>query len=361
MTTTFTRVVNAAEARAQYGPLLDRITPWLAVRDPLGDAAVAALMRDGWPQLERAFAGARDVSEPVRALVDAVSPTPDWVDHARVAQGGRLLYRTAVLGGIALGASSLIHGYCSPAGNKPLAITGTLERDVERRLADTGRFVVAVHSDRGLLAGGAGWRALLRVRLMHSHVRATIDRDGGWDYPAWGAPINQHDLVATSLLFSSVWVDGVRRLGVSVRDDEAEDHLHLWRWASQILGVEPTLLPKNNAEARDLWGCIQLTQGPPDDDARRLVHALLDQTKLLGAPGLGLGLCRALLGDELADALQLRRTRWRHAPRLAQVVVRPVELVRRVSPRAEARLFELGRQYWAIVAPEPAGNAVGRG
>jgi hypothetical protein len=46
-----------------------------------------------------------------------------------------VLLRTGFLGGIVLGFRSLVAGYCSPAGNKPLAFSGRLREAAPRRLS----------------------------------------------------------------------------------------------------------------------------------------------------------------------------------------------------------------------------------
>jgi hypothetical protein len=136
------------------------------------------------------------------------------------------------------------------------------------------------------------------------------------------------------------WLDGVER-------DEAEDWLHLWRWTSSLLGVDERLLPTSEPEAARLSELIRDTQGPPDYDARRLVAGVLgDAARRPGGIWLAQGLCRALLGDPLADALDLPRTPARHAVRAAAALVRPMEALRARSRRLEDHLVSRGRTWW---------------
>jgi hypothetical protein len=213
-------------------------------------------------------------------------------------------------------------------------------------LAETGRFVAEVHRADGLEPGGPGWTICLKVRLMHAQVRSLLLARGDWVNEDWGAPLNQHDLVATSLLFSVVWSEGVKAFGVHVSAAEAEDHLHLWRWASTLLGVEDALFPADVAEGLAMSDAIFATQEPPDDDARALVRALLHPSDARGPAALGEGLCRALMPAELADQLHLGRTAFRHAPKLSQAIIRPLELLRRASRRVDARAVREGQAYW---------------
>jgi hypothetical protein len=209
---------------------------------------------------------------------------------------------------------------------------------------------VAVCEPGGLERGGDGFAICVRVRLMHAKVRWLIARTGQWDREAWGEPINQHDMLATSLLFSVVFVDGLRRFGIRVTPRDGADWLHLWRWASVLLGVEPELPPTTEAEAERLVMLIRDTQQPPDDDSRRLVRAVLaspDAQRWPGGLWLAEGLCRALIGRDLADGLELPDTLAKHAVRAASLVIAPIDRVRAASRTLDRRFVSLGRRYWA--------------
>jgi hypothetical protein len=115
------------------------------------------------------------------------------------------------------------------------------------------------------------------------------------------------------------------------------------------MGVDDALLPRARRDAEDLARLVLLTQGEPDDDARALTRALLsadDARPAQPPPGLPAGLCRALLGDELADGLELPDTPWRHSVRAARLVVRPLDAARRRSRRVEAAMVRAGERYW---------------
>ncbi|MEZ4249513.1 MAG: hypothetical protein R3B99_14890 [Polyangiales bacterium] len=48
-------------------------------------------------------------------------------------------------------------------------------------------------------------------------MRRLLLRSERWKSELWGAPINQHDMAATSLLFSVVFLSGIRQFGVRCR------------------------------------------------------------------------------------------------------------------------------------------------
>ncbi|MEO1336803.1 MAG: oxygenase MpaB family protein, partial [Myxococcota bacterium] len=272
------RVVGLADARRTFGRSVDRLMPALHRSDPLADDAVRVLaeqQQSVHATLDRALSGDRAVPDAVRRLIDAAAELPVWADEHRLDRAGELLFRASVPGGIALGAKSLLSGYCSPAGNKPLIWSGQLMRGISRRLGETAKFVCAVAAPGGLNPGAEGFQITLRVRLIHAQVRRLIEAQGGWRADLWGLPINQHDMAATILLFGNAWLDGIEALGISVTAEEAEDYVHLWRVAGHIIGVEHDLLPATRSEGDRLAKIIQATEGEPDDDARRLVKAFL--------------------------------------------------------------------------------------
>jgi hypothetical protein len=360
-----TRMVNLEAARARFGDRIDRLGAYLLRVDPLADAAIDAI--DGMPAgagwglvrraLEHGIASVPEAPAAVRTLLHEVERVPVWVDWDAVDRGGAVLLRAGALGGIVLGVKSLVMGYASPGGNKPLVFSGRLESQVGRRLAETTRFVQSTITPGGMRPHAAGWRITVNVRLIHAQVRRMILRSGRWDAGAWGAPINQHDQLGTSLLFSVIVLEGLRQLGVRIPAADAEAYMHLWRWSSWLMGVDPELVPATEGEAHTLGEVIAAMQGPPDDDSRNLTRALLeaplhaatDARARANAQRLhrfSATLCRALVGAETADALGVPRTPWRHALPIAKRLVSGMELFRERVPYANRPALWAGTRYW---------------
>ncbi|MCY1056315.1 oxygenase MpaB family protein [Nannocystis sp. SCPEA4] len=356
------RVHNLPAARAQYGDLIGRLLPAFERTDPLADAAAAWLST--CPEGHTVFAAAlRDPAgapEPVAALLESVAGLPAWARPARLERAAHLFSRAGVVGGFVLGLRSLVLGYAAPAGNKPLAFSGRLREAAPRRLAETARFVTAVCEPGGLLPGGEGRAIALHVRLMHAQVRRLLLANGRWDRAAWAVPINQHDMLATSLLFSHVYLDGLRLFGLQVDADEADDYVHLWRLASWLLGVDAELVPDREPDARRLAECIFLTQGPPDADSRALTAALL-QAPLQAArtPAerrvaavrvrLSSSICRHLVGNGLGDALGVPAERHPFSVPLLASLLGGLDRLRAAVPPIDASAVALGRRYWDLV------------
>lgn len=336
------------DALDRVDPIADELVAWLDPR-PFDLAAAWADYREGRAQ-----------AEPIRALFDAIAEPPSWVDWTRVDRARRLFERAGMLGGFVLSLRSLMAGYLAPAGNKPLAFSGRLREQAPRRVAETARFVAAVAAPEGLRAGEEGWRITVQVRLMHAQVRRLLGASGRWDRASWAEPINQHDMLATVLLFSEVYVEGLRLLGFVVSEQEAEDWLHLWCVVGWLMGTEQALLPRDYAQAQRQRELIQGTQGEPDEDSRALAAALLGRptghasawAQRLDPLRLGLarGMSRRLIGEDPADQLGIPRApRWERGLEVVPVVVGAVERVRMAVPAVDRELRGLGRRYWAWV------------
>jgi ER-bound oxygenase mpaB/B'/Rubber oxygenase, catalytic domain len=358
------RVHRRAEARARFGDLAERLIPYLDLKDPAADEVVSDLADT--PPIRRqqlidaALQG--DLSEapaPLRDLLASARSVPPWLDWDRLGRAHAVFVRPGLLGGLTLGLRSLVHGYAAPAGNKPLAFSGRLKERAGRRLAETGKFVTAVTAVDGLRPGALGWQLVLKVRLMHAEVRRLVLGSGRWSYADWAEPINQHDMLATILLFSNVFIDGIRLLGVHVSTEEADDYQHLFRWVGELIGVDARLLPATHAEATRLAQFIQLTQGEPDNDSRELVNALLEGPLALAKTprqrrqaetqvAVSHGLCRSLIGEELADALGIRRDPHRYLALGVRTTLRLLESARRGVPRVNDLVQLLGARYWEL-------------
>jgi hypothetical protein len=351
-----TRFVNIESAAARFGAhRVRRMGQFLLADDPLADAAVADLARRPKAEQEALVAQllAGDhatLPEPLRALEASLSTVPVWFDPERATRGGAVVLRHGLLSGLSLGFKSLVTGYCSPAGNKPLAFSARLTEDTTRRLGETARFVEAVCLPGGLERHAEGFSATVRVRLMHARVRLGLRQAPRWRTADWGLPINQYDMVGTILLFSRELVDGLRQLGAHVSEAEEADLFHLWRAVGVVMGVDAELLPTCRADADLVWNLIDSTQAPPDEDSRRLTNALIDSAKERGAPEAYVAFTRALtrhfVGAERADALGLPGGPWRLAPTMVKTFIRPLEAAVRRLPGGRGAALKVGMLYW---------------
>lgn len=356
------RVHCVDAARAQFGGRVDRLIAGLDRQDPLADAVADELA--GRPNAHALVdAALQGVVAPaalppaLRALLASVADFPTWVEWPRVERACHVFLRAGFAGGLVLGLRSLPYGYAAPAGNKPLVFSGRLAERAPRRLAETARFVAAVCEPGGLRRRGEGHAITLKVRLMHAQVRRLLAESGRWDAARWSAPINQHDMLATILLFSQVFLDGLRLLGLRVTRAEGDDFIHLWRVIGWLIGVDAHLLADDERDATAWSEAILLTQGAPDDDSRALVAALLraptqtarnpaEARRAAARMRLSQQLCRHLLGTSLADALAIPAEGPGLAAPLLRGALSALDRARARLPGLERLAAAAGRRYW---------------
>jgi ER-bound oxygenase mpaB/B'/Rubber oxygenase, catalytic domain len=362
------RFTNLAAARLRFGDRVDRLGRYFGQVDDLADRVVLAIESlppgEGWRMFEeatrRGVGQVLDAPPSFRDFFGEAEHVPMWVDWPTLDRGGEVLVRAGALGGIVLGLKSIVLGYTSPAGNKPLMFSGRLTSEVTRRLHETARFVEATIRHGGLRAGADGYRIALKVRLIHAQVRRMILRSDAWNARAWGAPINQHDMVGTLLLFSTIVLTGLEQLGLRVSRSDAEAYIQLWRYSGYLMGVDPELIPTSRAEAESLVDLIAATQGAPDDDSRALTRALLEAPLLVAKTRrdrrnaermvrFSVGMCRELLGAEVADQLAVPKSSWTLALPLLRRLVSGVDKIRESVPYAETHAVRAGLRYWERV------------
>lgn len=297
--------------------------------DPLADDLVAAFRRlpagVGRAQFETAVEdGIGAVENPMPelvAFVGHVENTPYWVDHAKIDYAVRVTARVGLFPSLtALSMFSLMGGYLASRADKTLVATGDLEAMAPRRLAETLNWVVDVTAPDALGRFGRGFTSTLRVRLMHAMVRAGMARRPDWDFEDWDHPVNQSTMAGTLMLFSLGNVLGSQALGVQFSRQDKDALYHFWRYVGFLLGLDPELLPADEA---DTWRLLWLQadyEFRPDEDSLRLGQALKSALGPLAIgdsphPAAAVGrtvateiLCaysRLILGSANADALEL--------------------------------------------------------
>ncbi len=375
------RFLHVDEARSRFGGSIDRLGELLRDADPLADAVVEAFSKQlpgtGRRMLEEALrngiGAVHNPPEALRALFAEVDHVPAWVDRDAIERGGELLLRAGWFGGLAL-ATSLVYGYASPGGNKPLVFSGRLTQQAPRRLMETSRFVEQTCLPGGLRRFAEGFAITVKVRVMHAQVRRMLLASDRWSVDDWGVPANQHDMGGTSLLFSAVVIDSLRKIGFDLGDEEVHLYMQLWRYSGYLMGVSPEVLPTSEREARRLMDMIASTEAEPDDDSRRLTTALFAAGEDPPEGGrrppekvvlLGQGIIRGILGQALADQLGVPDTRYKRAYPVVRAFVRRAETLRSTLPAslargAHAHAVDLGKAYWAMLtrgSKEPFGFA----
>lgn len=358
------RYSNRAEARRRFGEDADRYASFYLVGDPRADALVERMEREGAAEKADFERATRDGIEAVRRpspelarFFERADEMPSWVDFDELRIGALAYQRFGIFGMIVLSAWSLINGYHSSAAVKPLAFTGQLRHNAQRRLAETARFVSEATQVGGLRRGRLGREIALRVSMIHAHVRRACMTSPQWRVDDWGVAINQADMLGTLLEFSLLMMDGAQRLGFVVSARERNAILAMWRYCGHLSGVDPWLLDHMQSETktRRIADLLHLVQPGPDEDSLALTNQLLKvpgQNDTGPAPRvLGVavsrfhnGLARALNGPEIADNLGIPDDLWQYAEYPVRAIVSPFERLRRAIPGASRLVAHASNQ-----------------
>jgi uncharacterized protein (DUF2236 family) len=305
----------------QYsGELLDSLRQ---EGDPTADAVIDELARTG---------EIRAVSKVLRHLLDNDQAIPEelpasvsrWLedtaslpasaDDARLERGADLVLDHGPQVAMILATASLVSCYAAYPGVKVLTFSHRLDQDPYRRVGETAQFVLTVTNPGSLKPGGKGIRKIQKVRLLHASLRHLIRNSDRWHEAAWGVPICQEDLLGTLLSFSDTVVKSLRRLGVRVSDQEAEDYLFLWRVVGEMLGLRPDVLPRDMEAAAEGTDAIMRRHYQRSEDGVMMTRALLEMhANSMPGPkfaGVAPALLRFLVGDEVCDMMEVPHTNW---------------------------------------------------
>ncbi|HMI89632.1 MAG TPA: oxygenase MpaB family protein [Polyangiaceae bacterium] len=341
-------------------PLADA---WVEKSDTLDRARAEDLLESALENRRGALAAA---PFELVALFEQLRAVPLWVDPSAIEQGCRTARRAGPIAGAVLSGFSLMGGYRSSAVVKPLIMTGKLRDGASRRLTETGRFVVAITEPGALHGPEAGFQACVRVRLLHARIRRRLARSADWKAEAWGLPINQADMLGTNLLFSLGFLIGARELGMSFSGEEAESVIHLWRYVGYLLGIDETLLPASEREAERIMYLVGASQPAPDADSVELARALhreplerarSERQRRMARAEMVVraALSRILLGDQVADELELPKSSWRFGIRFLVPLVALLERVRRATPFGNEVAYLLGERWIKRAVARPLG------
>ncbi|MFX0573346.1 oxygenase MpaB family protein [Nocardia nepalensis] len=304
--------------------------------------------------VERGIDAVPDAPAELVALFRQVEADPYWLDRTKIDRGARVVERTGVWGGIAMGMFALMGGYLASRADKTLVGTGDLDAMAPRRLAETTQWWLDVTTPGGLRRNQVGYKSVLRVRLMHALVRAGMNRRPDWDYQAWDHPVNQVLTVGTLGLFSMANLVGAQALGLRFSAEEKDAVFQLWRYVGFLLGIDAEILPTNETDTWRAFWILADTEFIPDEDSRRLAQALVP-----AAGGLFIGTdtaaqrlirrlitsymvaySRIVLGPTNSDFLGLENSKFFQSAVMATAVVNgAMEVPRQLIPGA-TRLHE---------------------
>ena len=284
--------------------------------------------------------GIQSIENPPPAVVELFAEAekiPDWLNPQLLKTGSEYCRRAGSFAFVVLRNYCLMGGYESSAINKPLIYTQALKKGAAKRMAETVEFWVHVTGPNALQRNQIGFKSALKVRLMHAYSRAAIQKTPGWSNELWGAPINQGDMVATNLGFSIVFMEGLKRVGLSPTNNEIKGLLHLWKYIGYLLGIPHNCLPDTENEAIAALYKWTITQSAADEDTRALAHALMLEPMTASFPQplwqkkilikLHLAYSHYFLGDHACQTMGLPKTSIGYYPQVAGFMNGLIELI----------------------------------
>lgn len=202
---------------------------------------------------------------------------PDWLDVHKLKIGAEFCRRPGLSALIVLRDYCLMLGYESAAFNKPLIYTGSLREGAVKRLTDTVEFWVQITKENGLNVDQEGFKQIFMTRMIRSYTRLNILEKTDWESEKWGIPINTWDMLATNLVFSLIFLIGLRKMGIQPTKEESQGLFHFWKYVGYLLGIPLALLPDSEEEAIHSFYLWSMTQQEADDDSRALAKALYEE------------------------------------------------------------------------------------
>ncbi|RYE36551.1 MAG: DUF2236 domain-containing protein [Sphingobacteriaceae bacterium] len=233
---------------------------------------------------------------------------PDWADQKLMQQGAAFFANHAASIMNLLGLLSLPYCYAAADGARVLDLSERIKNKPEHRLNETADFVWDVMAPNAFAPDGKGFTSILKVRLLHAAIRFYTDKSSKWNAADWGLPVNQEDMAGTNLSFSLLVIRGLRKFGLTIEYKDQQAFMHLWNVIGFLLGVDERLLPETGKEALLIEEAIRLRNFKTSDHGISLTQSLVKYFAMVDAnfqPKQTMQLMRYLMGDEVADLLQL--------------------------------------------------------
>lgn len=324
----------------------DKLEQWRQVCDEPADACTALIKR-GRPSdmLDQVELRAKQEGGVFQAFLEQCHAVPGWVDFDALQEGSRVFRRYAPLQGLVLLCSSLVEGYAYNKPSQVLVATGRLQKDVTRRIYETGQLLHNMVGADNIRPGGIGHRTLIEVRLIHSAVRQFLWHSGKWEVEKYDQPINQEDMAGTVMEFDFMVARGIGNLGVKLSYEEKSLMQYFWRYAGFVLGVHEELLPATLEEQEMLALQLSTHLYSPSPDSEKLAKALLrdmaGQAPFYLSEDMLIAFSELLIGPLVAKDINLKpKPADRVRVRLLRELIRVVAKGRYLAPEMLQKILE---------------------
>ena len=256
----------------------------------------------------------RNAPRSIREFFQFCSDVPSWVDFESHQLGCRMFHRNTRLILASFVAGVLVEGFATMIA-KSFFITGRLRDQGVRRLKQNNRHMLEIFMPNGMRMYNDGWAHSIRIRLVHSRVRSLISNSSEWYQDEWGLPISSANLGFAVASFSARLIYHMRRIGATFSPEERESFLQIWRYSGYLMGIPESILFATEEEANEIFRIGNVCEPDPTIESVVLTHSLINSAPLFAGQTEPKDrqkmadeiktICRAMIGDEIADKLQI--------------------------------------------------------
>ena len=252
----------------QGDPLMDQLVDWICEADgkqrkQLFDHA-----------LQHGIDDMVDCPQPIANFFSMINQPPAWLDPEQLNIAQEFMHSIGINANYILKDMALMGGYLLSGFNQALVLTGALNKNASQRLAETSKWWIECTAVNGLQRFSNGFKTTVHVRMIHSLVRRNLQRKAEWKMDESGLPICQIDMAATNLAFCSLFLLGLRGIGIFPTPRESKAVMHFWKYLGWIMGVDERWLVDTETDGHVLLYHTMLTQSEPDWTSKALGYAL---------------------------------------------------------------------------------------
>lgn len=209
-----------------------------------------------------------------------------------------------------LGFYALPYCYAFADGAEVLVRSKQILVAIGERLAETGSFVMEIFRPGAFITDDRAYLVCAKVRLIHAFSRYFINHYAKDWQSAYGKPVNQEDMIGTTIAFSQIVLRGLIKLGISIGEDENQAVLAYWKWIGELIGVDIVFWPETSKEAFELDKLIRSRNIRASEAGQKLIRALLNYYRKT-VPDAALasqveGIISFFVGKEAAKVLNLK-------------------------------------------------------